>query len=215
MQPNYIEIAKLFSNDERFTVPLFQRPYVWNREDQWEHLWDDIRGVLNRLEARKGDAAVASHFLGTIVLEQKPTATGSLTRREVIDGQQRLTTLQILLKAAEHAIHAILPAADDEHSKAWTMERNKIARLTSNESSGEERYKVWPTNEDRAPFQRVLDAEPHDGPKDEHSRMAEAYRFFRTSIAGYLKCEAPFAATQRLVTGLPRDKQDEIPRQFG
>ena len=104
MQPNYIEIARLFSNNERFTVPLFQRPYVWTREAQWEPLWDDVLGVLHRLEARQGDAPVASHFLGTIVLEQKPTSTGSLTRREVIDGQQRLTTLQILLKATEHAI---------------------------------------------------------------------------------------------------------------
>ena len=99
MQPNYIEIAKLFSNDERFTVPLFQRPYVWTREDQWEPLWEDVMGVIARLQARQGHADVASHFLGTIVLEQKPTSTGSLTRREVIDGQQRLTTLQILLKA--------------------------------------------------------------------------------------------------------------------
>lgn len=63
------------------------------------------RGLLERLEDRIGDAPVASHFLGTIVLEQVQNATGSLPRREVIDGQQRLTTLQIMLKAAEHALH--------------------------------------------------------------------------------------------------------------
>ena len=51
--------------DERFTVPLFQRPYVWTKEEQWEPLWDDLLGALRRLEARKGDAPVASHFLGT------------------------------------------------------------------------------------------------------------------------------------------------------
>lgn len=68
MQPNYIEVSKLFSNNERFTVPLFQRPYVWTKEEQWGPLWDDSLGVLRRLEARKGDAPVASHFLGTIVL---------------------------------------------------------------------------------------------------------------------------------------------------
>ena len=99
MQPTYIEIAQVFSQDQRYTVPLFQRPYVWSREDQWEPLWDDILGVLRRLQLRDGDSIVANHFLGTIVLEQKPTPTGSLPRREVIDGQQRLTTLQILLKA--------------------------------------------------------------------------------------------------------------------
>lgn len=202
MQPNYIEIAKLFSNDERFTVPLFQRPYVWTREDQWEHLWDDIMGVLRRLEARKGDAPIASHFLGTIVLEQKPTATGSLTRREVIDGQQRLTTLQILLKAAEHAIQSILPASDGDVAEAWAMERDKVARLTKNLSSGEERYKVWPTNEDRAPFQRVLDAKPQEGLNGDTSRMADAYRYFRAEAYDYLKSDDHLAATQRLVTAL-------------
>ncbi|MES2434127.1 MAG: DUF262 domain-containing HNH endonuclease family protein [Pseudomonadota bacterium] len=202
MQPNYIEIAKLFSNDERFTVPLFQRPYVWTRDDQWQPLWEDVAGVLRRLEARKGDEAVASHFLGTIVLEQKPTATGSLTRREVIDGQQRLTTLQILLKAAEHAIQLILPSPEDAFSEVWTMERDKVARLTKNLSSGEEQYKVWPTNEDRAPFQRVLNAKPHDGLKADTSRMAEAYRFFHAAVGDYLKSGDALAGTQRLVTGL-------------
>ena len=99
MQPSYIPISQVFSQDQRFTVPLFQRPYVWNREEQWEPLWDDVIGVLDRLKAREGDAVVASHFLGTIVLEQKPTATGSLPRREVIDGQQRLATLKDLVGA--------------------------------------------------------------------------------------------------------------------
>jgi hypothetical protein len=202
VQPNYIEISKLFSNDERFTVPLFQRPYVWTRDDQWEPLWEDVMGVLHRLEARQGDAPVASHFLGTIVLEQKPTPTGSLTRREVIDGQQRLTTLQILLKAAEHAIQSILPVQDDESAEAWMMERDKVARLTKNLSSGEERYKVWPTNEDRAPFQRVLDSKPQDGPKGDASRMADAYWFFRAAVGDYLKSGDPLAGTQRVVTGL-------------
>ena len=70
MQPNYISISTLFSAQTRHTIPLFQRPYVWTREDQWEPLWEDIAGLLERLEDRVGDAPVASHFLGTIVIEQ-------------------------------------------------------------------------------------------------------------------------------------------------
>ena len=107
MQPTYISIAQLFGSQTRHTVPLFQRPYVWNQEDQWEPLWEDIAGLLERIELRQDDAQVASHFLGTIVLEQAPNRTGSLPRREVIDGQQRLTTLQIILKAAEHALATV------------------------------------------------------------------------------------------------------------
>lgn len=165
MQPNYIEISKLFSNDERFTVPLFQRPYVWSKSDQWEPLWEDVLGVLDRLETRKDDSRVPSHFLGTIVLEQKPHSTGNLTRREVIDGQQRLTTIQIMLKAAEHAVHVVLMEVSEDQRKTLEIERDKIARLTSNLASDEQRYKVWPTNEDRVPFQLVMDSSPEGGPR--------------------------------------------------
>ena len=46
-------IGKLFGQDRRYVVPLFQRPYVWNEEDQWEPLWDDVRTVAERLIANQ------------------------------------------------------------------------------------------------------------------------------------------------------------------
>ena len=177
MQPTYIPISQVFSQDQRFTVPLFQRPYVWNKEEQWEPLWDDVIGVLDRLKARKDDAVVASHFLGTIVLEQKPTVTGSLPRREVIDGQQRLTTLQILLKAVEHAIESCLGSEDEAEEKSIKMAIRQVAKLTINDADEEEIYKVWPTNEDRGPFKKVMDKEA-DGAPTEPGRMGDAYAFF-------------------------------------
>lgn len=190
MQPSYIPISQVFSQDQRFTVPLFQRPYVWNREDQWEPLWDDLRGVLGRLKAREGEAVVASHFLGTIVLEQKPTATGSLPRREVIDGQQRLTTLQLLLKAVEHAIELSVAPGDDASGKTIDQARRQVAKLTLNDASDAEAYKVWPTNEDREPFKAVMDCVASGGPAGQ-GRMAEAYAFFRESATQFLGTGAP------------------------
>ena len=202
MQPNYIEIAKLFSNDERFTVPLFQRPYVWSKEGQWEPLWDDVVGVLERLQARKGEENVASHFLGTIVLEQKPHSIGELTRREVIDGQQRLTTIQLMLKAAEHMVHEAMQGVGDGERQTLKFEHNKIARLTSNEASDEQRYKVWPTNEDREPFQHVMDCVPDDDLDGTSNRMTQAYQFFHNSIREYLCKFETVSACKILVTGL-------------
>lgn len=190
MQPTYIPISQVFSQDQRFTVPLFQRPYVWNKEEQWEPLWEDVVGVLNRLKARKGDEVVASHFLGTIVLEQKPTATGSLPRREVIDGQQRLTTLQILLKAVEHAIDSAKCSVDSDPEKAIALAKRQVAKLTSNDAVGEEVYKVWPTNEDRGPFMQVMNSEP-DGAKSGSGRMADAYDFFREAAVRFIASGAP------------------------
>jgi len=185
LQPSYIPISQVFSQDQRFTVPLFQRPYVWNREEQWEPLWDDVIGILGRLKAREGDAVVASHFLGTIVLEQRPTATGSLPRREVIDGQQRLTTLQIMLKAVENSLEASLSSCEDADKEAVNLAKRQVAKLTANDANGLEIYKVWPTNEDRAPFKAVMDGTAERG------RMAEAYSFFHVAAQEFLKTGAP------------------------
>lgn len=192
MQPTYMPIAQLFGSQTRHTVPLFQRPYVWSREEQWEPLWEDVLGLLDRLERRQGDASVASHFLGTIVLEQTPNATGSLPRREVIDGQQRLTTLQILLKAAEHALAEVEGEALEEHRPIVAFTKRQLGLLTTNEAfDPQERYKVWPTNEDREPFKAVLDSEGAGGVSGQASRMAEAYRFFREAALFYLRSSGP------------------------
>jgi hypothetical protein len=201
LQPNYISISTLFSAQTRHTIPLFQRPYVWTREDQWEPLWEDIAGLLERLENRVGDAPVASHFLGTIVLEQVQNPTGSLPRREVIDGQQRLTTLQIVLKAAEHALHDA-PAVANGDGKKVSLAMRQIASLTENLAEGVERYKVWPTNEDRSSFQAVLDAAPEQGVDGSASRMADAYRYFREVFAAYLTKEDAASRAQRFAAAL-------------
>ncbi len=195
MQPTYISISTLFGSQTRHTVPLFQRPYVWTLEDQWEPLWEDISGLLERIGRREGEQQVASHFLGTIVLEQTSNPTGSLPRREVIDGQQRLTTLQLLLKAAEHALtSAELWSKEEEVGgsddlKALEVARRQIATLTENPafSEEEERYKVWPTNEDRPQFQAVMDCTVDSLPEKDSSRMALAYWYFRDVFDKFLK----------------------------
>jgi hypothetical protein len=201
LQPNYISISTLFSAQTRHTIPLFQRPYVWTRDDQWEPLWEDIAGLLERLEDRVGDAPVASHFLGTIVLEQVQNVTGSLPRREVIDGQQRLTTLQIVLKAAEHALHDAAAMANGDATKI-NLAMRQIASLTENLAEGVERYKVWPTNEDREPFQTVIDAVPTNGVDGDGGRMADAYRYFRDVFAAYLSGNEPAQRAQRFAAAL-------------
>jgi hypothetical protein len=204
MQPTYITIAQLFGSQTRHTVPLFQRPYVWNREEQWEPLWEDIAGLLERIEARQGEAVVASHFLGTIVLEQTPNVTGSLPRREVIDGQQRLTTLQIILKAAEHALATTEAGAGEADRTVIAIARRQIASLTENPAFAEEeeRYKVWPTNEDRPLYKAVLDCSAQEGAGAIRNRMADAYRYFRETFEGYLTTDEPATRAQRFAAAL-------------
>ncbi len=189
MQPTYVTVMAVFTQQTRYTVPLFQRPYVWGKDEQWAPLWDDIRAVAQRTLNANGKP-IASHFLGTVVLEQARNSTGSLPRREIIDGQQRLTTLQLVLKAVEHALDATkaMSVGDEKVGRTIDMASRQIAPLTENPAYAdeEERYKVWPTNEDREPFRRVMDANSSNALKLGLSRMAEAYHFFRTECQSWL-----------------------------
>ncbi|MFK0688817.1 DUF262 domain-containing protein [Mesorhizobium sp. IMUNJ 23033] len=187
MQPAYHPLANIFGTQTRHLVPLFQRPYVWNREEQWEPLWEDLSHLADRLVTADGKK-VAGHFLGTVVLEQADTPSGRVTRREVIDGQQRLTTLQIVLQAAKHAFAEIIGAGNEPAEKAARIEIPRLEALTSNPPGyeEEEKYKVWPTNEDRAAFRQVMDATGPQGLVGVKTRMAEAYAFFVESMRSWL-----------------------------
>ena len=103
---------QLFQKDVHYAIPEFQRPYVWSQEEQWEPLWNDLQNVAeDYLEQRSktADAVEAqsktkAHFLGAIVMQQVPTPAKDIERREVIDGQQRVTTIQLLLDATQEVL---------------------------------------------------------------------------------------------------------------
>lgn len=73
-------------NEALIRVPFFQRAYVWKKRN-----WEDLLSELSNLSK--------THFLGSIILKQQPVATGETKEVLIIDGQQRLTTLSILVKA--------------------------------------------------------------------------------------------------------------------
>ena len=87
----------VFMQPQRLIVPLFQRPYVWNEDNQWEPLWGDVVRVAKRLLADPS-ARHQPHFLGAVVIQQVQNPVGTMQERTIIDGQQRLTTLQLLYR---------------------------------------------------------------------------------------------------------------------
>lgn len=90
------EVGKLFQTQCRLVVPLYQRPYVWTKEQQWGPLWTDIRRLAEEL---KSNSEPRPHFLGAVVVDVDPKPIGYLTCHVVVDGQQRLTTIQLFLEA--------------------------------------------------------------------------------------------------------------------
>lgn len=177
----------IFMQPQRLLVPLFQRPYVWNEELQWEPLWKDLERVATRL-LQSPHTTQAPHFLGAVVLQQLPTQTSDLQQRTVIDGQQRLTTLQLLLDALHSEIAlvgATMPAArlDPLIANGEAFRRHK-----------EDRFKVWPTNRDRDAFNEVMEAPaPIDYQKLKFraSRMAKAHHYFAQQCRVWLNADGP------------------------
>lgn len=173
----------IFMQPQRLLVPLFQRPYVWNEERQWEPLWRDLERIATHLQ-KYPDKPPQPHFLGAVVFQQELTKTSDLQQRTVIDGQQRLTTLQILLDAIHAEItlaNIVVPAA-----RLDPLIRNGEA-FCRNE---EDRFKVWPTNRDRAAFNEVMAATPpiaYDSLEHKSSRLTKAHRFFSMRCKEWLE----------------------------
>src|SRR4249920_947377 len=114
----------VFMQPQRLVVPLFQRPYVWNEENQWQPLWEDVVRVTERVLNRPTDKHYP-HFLGAVVLQQVQRQTGQMQERTIIDGQQRLTTLQLLLDAL-HAQLCVV-GATQQASRLETLVLNQEA----------------------------------------------------------------------------------------
>jgi uncharacterized protein with ParB-like and HNH nuclease domain len=65
-QPSKATATELFEGRKHYVIPAYQRPYVWNEEDQWAPLWDDIVRV-SESHVRSSPKQFASHFLGAVV----------------------------------------------------------------------------------------------------------------------------------------------------
>jgi uncharacterized protein with ParB-like and HNH nuclease domain len=172
---------EIFNLPQHLVVPLFQRPYVWDEDRQWQPLWNDIR----RLTEHRLDhpSSSATHFLGAVVLQATDNQSGTLQPRSIIDGQQRLTTLQVLLDAAA----AVFEVFDLDHLAG------QIEGLTHNSShfvhSDEDALKLRHTNRDRLAFDEVMRADPpvdYDALTHRSALITRAHRFFSSKVEDWL-----------------------------
>ena len=167
MKPYSRSIFDLFDGKRRYEVPLFQRQYVWNRDDHWQPLWEDIE----RKFAQKLSGALSTpHFLGAMVLDQRRVYGNAVPVQLVIDGQQRLTTFQIFLSAFRDVCSA-------EGQTAYAEECARYLKNTGiMENEDVERYKIWPTNFDRTQFCDVVDSGSKDELDKRHPLVRRKYQ---------------------------------------
>lgn len=156
MKSGTITIQQLFQDRRQFCVPFYQRSYVWTFDDQWEQLWDDIR---EKAEVRVKKQKPTPHFLGAVVLDpQQREGILGVDTLHIIDGQQRLTTLQFVLAAI------LLVLRSNSQNKLvepvrWCVWNGSPETMVD---PAVERFKVWPTFRDRQNYTSALDAQDLD-----------------------------------------------------
>jgi Protein of unknown function DUF262 len=166
MKSETIAVQQLFQERRQYRVPFYQRAYVWRQDEQWEPLWKDIEG---KADSRSSGESQPPHFLGAIVLEpQQRRGLRGVDSFHIIDGQQRLTTLQYFIAALSMAIRqeGNSPILTVLEGCLWnpnpdTMERPEM-----------ERFKVWPTFRDRTPYGMAMQASSRE---DLRSRFPSSF----------------------------------------
>ena len=168
MRAQETHLRVLLEGSKQYRIPLFQRPYSWQAE-QWKTLWDDIIEIY---EQSLEQELQHGHFLGPVVSKALTGTPEGIAPYMVIDGQQRLTTLSILLAALRDALQG-----------AGTNLPDKIQDqcLTNRYVSGNDHFKILPTQADRQAFFDVVAA---DGAKtDADTLVGTAYGFFRKALS--------------------------------
>lgn len=170
----------VFYLPQHLVVPLFQRPYVWDEAEQWLPLWQDVSRLAElRLRDPFGQP---THFLGAVVLQALDGQHGTVPSKNVIDGQQRLTTLQLFIDAAAAVFE----------TRGFDGLADQFADLTHNRAYGgvvEASLKLAHTNQDGDAFREVMNAEApidHAALKHAGSRITRAHAFFAERVDEWL-----------------------------
>ncbi len=163
MEASVTKLVELLGDARQYVVPLFQRPYSWERQE-WQTLWDDIAELCDSENPHP-------HFFGSIVTIPARSVPEGVAKYSLIDGQQRYTTISILFAA----VRQVAKQNGEQILAEEIYERFLINKF----SNGNDRFKLLPTQGDREQYQMLIREQP---PNNDDSRLAKAYRFFESQV---------------------------------
>ena len=164
MQAQPKTIRDILHTGDQYIIPLFQRFYSWEKT-HWEKLRMDIWALME-------DGAKPVHFLGPLVCTLPPRLPGNSSAFQLIDGQQRITTLTILLSAIRDVARSRgLSDFAEEVTEDYLLFKRK---------QGSDRYKVLPRLGDREVLTAMI--EGHDMAAFADSRVYEAWKYFHRHV---------------------------------
>lgn len=142
MKAGECNLQKILNGAVQFQVPIYQRKYSW-KEEQCKQLWNDIIAV--------SDKEAQSHFIGSIVYIDMGTPLGRPQQFSLIDGQQRLTTLSLLLIALARTI-------DEKDLQEEVCRSAKLMNyfMLNQDEAGDDQYKLILTEQDMETYIALL-----------------------------------------------------------
>jgi len=161
-------VLEFLQNSSQFIIPIYQRTYSWEQE-QCQQLWDDI--------VRAGRSESASvHFVGSIVYVADGLSTVSLQAPLlVIDGQQRLTTITLLLEALQRSL------GESEPIEGFSAEKIKSRYLTRHLEKGDKFFKLLLSQTGDSTLRAIIQG--RELPPEASLHVAENFEFFLSEIS--------------------------------
>jgi uncharacterized protein with ParB-like and HNH nuclease domain len=167
-------LIKLFNTGtNQYVIPFFQRPYVWKKED-CENLYDDLETTLHINKTKATSDHPKEHFIGTIITKHSPASTQMTAQYDLVDGQQRMTTFSILIKALANSV-------DLSQENAEHLYENLNGSLSFKDAYGKTHNRIIHNRLDKKAFDLIMES---DGTNDEvikknKNKIVDAYIYFR------------------------------------
>jgi len=176
MKATEAKLLEFLKKSPQFVIPIYQRTYSW-AEKECRQLWDDILRT-------GGNDAVSAHFVGSIVyIEKGLYQVSSVSPLLVIDGQQRLTTVTLLIAALAKAL------GETEPVDGFSPRKLRHYYLLNPEEEGERHYKLLLSQTDKASLIAIVGGS--EQPREPSLRVKENFALFESWIAG---CKSDLAA---------------------
>lgn len=168
MKATEAKLLDFLKKSPQYVIPIYQRTYSWT-ERECRQLWDDV------VRTGKNDA-VSAHFVGSIVYVEKGLySVSSQSPLLVIDGQQRLTTITLLIEALARSI------GDTEPIEGFSAAKLRGYYLLNTMEAGERKYKLLLSQTDKASLIAILNGQPQ--PKEASLRVAANFALFERWVA--------------------------------
>ncbi|WP_277681609.1 DUF262 and DUF1524 domain-containing protein [Saccharomonospora azurea] len=169
MKATETSLLQFFRKSPQFVIPIYQRTYSWHR-DECLQLWRDI------LRAGRDDA-VKAHFVGSVVyVEQGLSQVSNQSPLLVIDGQQRLTTVSLLLEALARHL------GSDEPVPGFSARKVRNYFLLNPEEDGDKAFKLLLTQTDKDSLTALV--QQQNLPADHSVRIKQNFEFFSEQVKG-------------------------------